>query len=165
MPSSLEPNELAKHLFENAKCIAVVHDELGEAQSESRSLIESNRIQEHRERGREYCENAQHVYAIGFAFARANIGLIGLDRSTERDQDGEDEPMKPDDPKPIIHYINFDDSFGLRARVKNLCEQKSDNVSGDPNRSFKSNEMTAGPGRTLQISEALIAGFLGEMPS
>jgi hypothetical protein len=65
----------------------------------------------------------------------------------------------------LAHYINYDDSFGLRNRVKKVCERASSGEPDHPTHEMVPQEMTAGPGRRLEISEALIAGFLGEMPA
>ncbi|OYU73686.1 MAG: hypothetical protein CFE32_20190, partial [Alphaproteobacteria bacterium PA3] len=156
MPERVLDYELAAHLLNNANRIAVVHaDPVGSTAAEFT----------HRDKARRFCKDAYRVYAIGFAFARANISLIGLDEGIEVDKDPEPRNGGNDRPTRHYHYINFNDSFGLRARVKDLCNRASGWPPVDEFYPVKPEEMTAGPGRLLEISEALIAGFLGEMPS
>jgi hypothetical protein len=156
MPERIIDHELPAYLLSNANRIAVVHDSLDGAPAAEFTK---------RDAARRFCKDAYRVYAIGFAFARANISLIGLDEGIEVDKEEEERSHGFDRPKRHYHYINFNDSFGLRARVKELCDRASGWPPEDDFYPVFPEEMTAGPGRLLEISEALIAGFLGEMPS
>jgi hypothetical protein len=156
MPSTIRPDELPQYLFENANRIAVVHDKPDNPNSETAKI---------RSMACQYCKRALEVYAIGFAFARANYELIGLHCGVEIDRVEEDLPIY--DP-PIVrryHYINYNDSSDLRERVGRLCARAS---SGGPDRDYcrvEPEETIVGTGDKQSISDALIAGFLGEMPS
>lgn len=156
MPDRVLDYDLAAHLLSNANRIVVVHDSLDGAPAAEFTQ---------RDAARRFCKDAYRVYAIGFAFARANISLIGLDEGIEVDKEEEERSHGFYRPKRHYHYINFNDSFGLRARVKELCDRASGWPPEDDFYPVFPEEMTAGPGRLLEISEALIAGFLGEMPS
>ncbi|OYU51975.1 MAG: hypothetical protein CFE27_08925 [Alphaproteobacteria bacterium PA1] len=156
MPEKILEHELAAYLLSNANSIAVVHDSLDGSPAAEFTQ---------RATARRFCKDAYRVYAIGFAFARANVSLIGLDEGIEVDKEEEERSHGFDRPKRHYHYINFNDSFGLRARVEELCNRASGWPPVDEFYPVIPEEMTAGPGRLLEISEALIAGFLGEMPS
>lgn len=115
-------------------------------------------IERTRSRAREICERAQTIYAMGFAFATSNTDLLGLGKEG-KDRSGF--PVR----NQKIHYINFSNEYGLRDRVNRLLplDDNSQDLIVEPIR-HAVEYSDAASGR-LQIHQALMAGFLGEMPS
>ena len=147
---------LPRYLFNNEKKIVVIHD---------------NKVNKEvtgaRDRAREMVDNARHIFSLGFAFAKPNCDLIGLHEKWANEDKS-------------IHYLNFDNSFSLDTRVKRLNGDKLDGYNANSSRdadktgsvgySHKENgshiyKMTPLKGDYLQITDALMGGFLGEMPS
>jgi hypothetical protein len=143
--------DLPKHLADNSKNIAVVHDGLNRL---------PDPIQNDRSVAKTWCKGADEIYAIGFAFAKSNVRLLGLDDWLEIDE------FEPSDPEQReFHFINYDGSSGLRARVDHLCDaRRVEHETGN----FAKNapfEMRPLPNEKLEIADAIMGGFLGEMPS
>ncbi len=111
-------------------------------------------IDHDRRRARDIIAKSTNVFAIGFAFARSNCELLWIrdkffygktyHRPTSR----------------LIKFINFDGSFGLRARVQKYCDFSLDDRDTESLVEFKPEN-----GEKIHIDQALMAGFLGEMPS
>jgi hypothetical protein len=107
-----------------------------------------------RDRSKAIIERSTMVYAIGFAFARSNCDLLGIGGEFFKH-----EPFVKQLPRHIS-FINFDGSFGLRDRVHRYCDLRLREFMGKLGLEFKP-EL----GGQMHIDQALIAGFLGEMPS
>jgi hypothetical protein len=99
-------------------------------------------------------QKSKNVFAIGFAFARSNCDLLGIGGEFFKN-----EPYGQQSPRHIS-FINFDGSFGLRDRVHRYCNLRLRESMGKLGLEFKP-EL----GGQMHIDQALIAGFLGEMPS
>jgi hypothetical protein len=115
-------------------------------------IVDETKLAEHSEVVECRCliHNAHNIYAAGFAFAAANCKLIGFSEGMF----GESGPKKA----PKLHFINYDDSYGLRERVNRYCSQGEGG----------SNFIERRPDRirgVLEIDEAIASGFLGEMPA
>ncbi|MFM1975721.1 MAG: hypothetical protein RL145_567 [Pseudomonadota bacterium] len=112
-------------------------------------------IEVDRERAKEIMNRSEKVFAIGFAFSRSNCELIGIIGKFFKF-------YTPNSLYRFINFINFDGSFGLRARVQAYC---TSNVTENFNEQGMPLEFKPELGGKMHIDQALIAGFLGEMPS
>jgi hypothetical protein len=95
---------------------------------------------------------ASNVYGAGFAFAESNCELIGLY-----------EGMFGSSQSHIrrkLHFVNYDDSYGLRERAKRYCAL---DLGGKESTSLI--ERRPDKGGVLEIDEAIASGLLGEMPA
>lgn len=137
-----------KHLHECANLISVIHD--GE------NNIHHDTIPE-RFKSKQIIENSKSVYSIGFAFAKLNCELIGLTDWVKTPGIRE------------VNYVNFDNGQSLRSRVNKIggkyqVRRKQDSrLEGYANIFIK--ETKNENGGLYHITDALIGGFLGEMPS
>lgn len=103
---------------------------------------------------KEIMQKSKNVFAIGFAFARSNCELLGIEGEFFKHA-----PLVGQSPRHI-HFINFDGSFGLRDRVHRYCDLRLRDFMGTLGLEFKPDL-----GGKMHIDQALMAGFLGEMPS
>jgi hypothetical protein len=140
--------ELPKYLFDRAEEIAVVN--------ENESTL-NPKVAEARSLARHMTIRARNIYALGFAFARNNCWLLGLDLQTSREVVSHS--------KSHYHFLNFDASSGLKDRVQRLVTWDQVDLPYDKYVEKVPHERTAGSGRFLSIPEALADGFLGEMPA
>lgn len=131
-----------KHLFDCANSIAVIHD--------NDSNVSKVTLEE-RSKANKMISNSKNIFAIGFAFARLNSELIGLYEWKEKLG------------ARYINYINFDGGQSLRLRIKELAGEHKLN-SGNYSLIYAC-ETKNEKGDYLQITDALMGGFLGEMPS
>lgn len=147
LPATIPEREFFQFLRSAAADIAVVREQA--------ELPESIRIQ--RGRAREICEQATLIYAMGFAFARTNCELLGLGGGG---RDGSGFPVASQE----IRYLNYSGEFGLRDRVDRLATPPGEaSLHAVLGRSVHETKDQAGG--KLPIHQALMAGFLGEMPS
>lgn len=142
---TFEKDDIPKWISDNSKNIAVIHD------------IEHEGIAPDREKASQFISNSKSIYAIGFAFAKANCDNLGiLDKWADNYKS--------------INYLNFDGNKSLDIRVRRL---NGDNLTGFVDRVYYSHEvnkshiypMSPTKGDNLEITDALMGGFLGEMPS
>jgi hypothetical protein len=148
---TVQLRDVPKHLADNSKNIAVVHDGISQ-------LPEP--IRNDRSVARAWCLRVDQIYAIGFAFAKSNLRLLRLDKWLQIDKSGYTDPEERE-----FHYINYDGSSGLRARVAYLCNLRHlEHETGDFARNTPY-EMRPLPNEKLEIADAIMGGFLGEMPS
>lgn len=111
-------------------------------------------IDRDRQRTKEIIEKSKNVYSIGFAFALSNCELLGITKGFFNINHSFPQSRRS------ITFINFDGSFGLRARVQNYCTFLLQELRQDLILEYKP-EL----GGQMHIDQALMAGFLGEMPS
>lgn len=101
---------------------------------------------------RKILHEASDIYGAGFAFAEANCELIGLY-----------EGMFGSSGSTIsrrLHFVNYDDSYGLRERAKRYCVL---DLGGKESTHLI--ERRPDKGGVLEIDEAIASGLLGEMPA
>lgn len=149
----INSEEIIEYLRVSSKKIVVVKEPIDDGSKEFLEVISW------RTRAKEIIENASQVMAIGFAFAKSNCDLIGLEKGWVRG-------LREDNNK--IHFINFDDNFGLRERVRSIREYNGPLLSGSGapiDYDHGLSEMKPLKGDYLQITDAIMGGFLGEMPS
>ena len=135
----IELLELPRYLSINAEKIAVIHD------THVREEIRNSRS-----RTKEIIFNSNEIFSIGFAFAAMNCKLLGLDN------------WQANNKVNTIHYINFDGNKGLKIRVSNL---ERDFNEFDVDFGVAADAWEPDKNQFLQITDALMGGFLGEMPS
>jgi hypothetical protein len=95
---------------------------------------------------------SSNIFGAGFAFAKSNCDLIGL----EGGMAGGGSHSIP----KRLHFMNYDDSYGLRARVKQYCFLDLGGVN-----STNLIEHRPDRGNVLELDEAIAGGLLGEMPA
>jgi hypothetical protein len=139
--------ELAQKLVAIANRIKVARDD----------ALEDVEISRQRSRAKEMCESADEIYSMGFAFAKTNCDLLSLVR------DGKDTSNFIVDQQKI-NYINYGGEYGLRDRVQRLAFPQ-DGLHPSGRRGRQVIERKDEAGGKLSIHQALVAGFLGEMPS
>lgn len=134
---------LCSEIIEFTKKIAVVKE--NQKPQELDTVIDRTRL---------IIGNCTKIYSIGFAFARSNCELLGISDNWCKGQ-------------KQIHYLNYDDSFGLRTRVLKYSDPiPLKNIpSGHMVENKTIYEMTPKQGESLEVHEALMAGLIGEMPS
>ena len=143
IPTSLGKAKIAKWITDNFENIAVIHD------------IEASIA--NRDEARKFISDCNQLFAIGFAFAKANCDMLGIESLWANEHKS-------------IHYLNFDDNKGLDIRVERFDGPK---LYGHRNGYLVDHEknkshvypMSPLKGDYLQITDALMGGFLGEMPS
>lgn len=142
--NELMANQVPDLIKSNAEKIAIIHDT-------SSSL--SPEIQSWRETAKGFVENSKYIYSIGFAFAKSNCDyILGMsDRWAKGDRE--------------IHYINFDGNVGLDARVMRFETGRDHLPVSKYEHGSHLHPMAPIKGDYLQITDALMGGFLGEMPS
>jgi hypothetical protein len=155
IPIPIEPirrDQLVTYLRDGASGIAVVHDE-----------AVCSEIEADRHSAKACCQSATNIYAMGFAFAPLNCELLGLNNPLYVDPDDMGEQHYPS--KRKVHYINYDGSDGLNRRVEKMTEYDEE----DNTRSQAPTELyptMPSIGKTnVEITDAILARFLGEMPA
>lgn len=141
-------SEYPKYLFDCALNISVIHDVDFKVNDYT-----------HRERKdvKKVISIAKEIYSIGFAFAKLNCDLIVINE------------WRNDTATRCINYINYDGGISLRKRVNKLCgdfhvvDKANGQIKG--NTIIRAYEEFNEKGDYLQITDALMGGFLGEMPS
>lgn len=139
--SKIAANDLPRYLSRNAKKISVIHDE-----KVNQTTLEI------RKSAKEIVSGARNIYALGFAFARMNCVLLGLDEHKSYSK------------RTTISYINFDKSASLALRVNTYCRSDR-HTDGGYDFGITAVQMVNEHDKYLQITDALMGGFLGEMPS
>lgn len=102
-------------------------------------------VTEARARARQLIEGADHIYAAGFAFARPNCKLLGLDKKD----------------RVKITYHNFNNDIAMDLAVDAIVARWGIRASDKAKWICKG---AGSEGRPLPIAEWIRAGFLGEMP-
>lgn len=100
-----------------------------------------------RNRARELVQEASKVYAVGFAFARPNVEMLGLH---EKDGDG-----------LTISYCNWDGNAGLRKAVERIGDELAvPNRIGMPH----IEEASGAKSDELSVTDWFRAGYAGDLP-
>lgn len=160
IPISEQPidrGQLVQYLREGASKIAVVHDE-----------FVPKGIEEDRASAKNICKMATDIYALGFAFAPSNCRLLGWDKPLFVDIDSETEHFYPT--IRHVHYLNYSGADGLRRRVEETFCPSDPFVyeEAEPDRAARVEFHPTEPSPekvTVEITDALLNGFLGEMPA
>ena len=127
-------SDISGYIRGNFDNIAVIHDNDAGLHAD---------IVAWRSEAKKIMANVKKIYSLGFAFAKSNCqNILGITK--DWCVSGKE-----------IHFLNFDDNFGLRSRVEYY--------RGFPEGRLV--EMKPLKGDYLQITDALMGGFLGEMPS
>ena len=139
----VEYSNLPKYLFNNEKKIVVIHDKKV-----------NKEVTYARNRAREMVDISRHIFSLGFAFANLNCILLNLQNHKSLG--------KP----TIIEFINFDNSNALDKRVTSYCRGFIPIGDGQGiDHEVRSVSHIGKNGSNYQITDALMGGFLGEMPS
>jgi hypothetical protein len=103
-----------------------------------------------------WVQSASDVYALGFAFANSNCELLGIKPMHFNNMIRDDGGYRA----RRLHFLNFDDSYGLRARAEIYSYMDRGGITSsflDEHRPTKS--------EFLHLDEAISSGLLGEMPA
>jgi hypothetical protein len=114
------------------------------------------RLHEEREVIRESLRQCSDIRALGFAFGKANCELLGFSESTASNSLRKGNVFK----STTMHFLNFDDSYGLRARAMKYCSKDRGGIES-------SYLVEHRPTRSdfLHLDDAISLGLLGEMPA
>lgn len=123
-PACMNPSEIA---FEWSKGISVVKE-----------ATPPPEVLAARERARSLIAEAEHVYAVGFAFAGPNCRLLGLN-------------SQPATHNRLLTYCNYDGNRGIKEAAR-LYASRTEEVPGEWS-------------RPLSVTDFIRAGYLGEPPS
>lgn len=138
----LAKDEIPRWLKDNSDKISVIHDD----DTKVNAYVKAERI-----RAREIISLAHDIFSIGFSFAKLNCHLLGLHNWYNQHLERK------------IHYINFDNSYSLDKRIEKYCKYHRNRSAVIGTIVPIAEKPINAP--TLQITDALMGGFLGEMPS
>lgn len=103
----------------------------------SQSIADNVAVQ--RETAQKWIRSARFIHAAGFAFARANVKLLGLDKSEQLSK---------------LNYCNYNRSVGVKKNA-DVCRIGFREVIEDCNEDS----------RPLRVSDWFSTGYAGELPS
>jgi hypothetical protein len=141
-------SEAYKTLNISANSVSVVRETL--------EGVQKNEEPDYLKEAKRWVQSARDVYALGFALANSNCELLGINSghfSNMHNVKGLYGPRR-------LHFLNFDDSYGLRARAEFYSFMDRGGISSsfiDEHRPTKS--------EFLHLDEAISSGLLGEMPA
>mgnify|MGYP001809545045 CR=1 FL=1 len=141
-PVSVPDNGLGDLALKCGEAICVVNEENTPAQ-----------INAARETVQEWITEAKRIYAVGFAFARPNCKLLGLDRIAVSDPPNEIRMTK-------IVFSNYAGDVGVKLAAERYKVGRDDDVR----QRVSVKEVAGTPDRPLTVSAFIKAGYLGDLP-